>query len=294
MESNLVNFNYEYDLYKTPIPSWMERVLRPSMESLYFYCDEELPLASTLEYEKDFLEKVNGTVVQPDAHSKNWWGEHHPLALKSNCKLQNHIANKFLGHWVPQGGIVSSWQELDDMMGEGRWRLKDPWMMGGTGQWRIDRELLHDPAYRRGIESRLAKGPMLLEQSLEIDEVLGTTFDITESQVKLLFSVKNFLNSQGNFQGGEVVSTPLEIESELKTMAQYWQNQGARGILEIDSFKLQTGWYPCVEINHRKTMGWFIWHLSKKFGQGKMLFGENGGVQINPSKAPLRVEWLTT
>lgn len=294
MESNLVNFNYEYDLYKTPIPIWMERVLRPSMESLYFYCDETVPLASTLEYEKDFLAKVNGTVVPTNIDSKNWWGEHHPLAAKSNCKLQNHIANKSLGHWVPQGGIVSSWQELDDMMGEGRWRLKDPWMMGGTGQWRIDRELLHDPAYRRGIETRLLKGSMLLEQSLEIDDVLGTTFEITEHHVKLLFSVKNFLNSQGNFQGGELVSTPTEIESELKAMAQYWQKQGARGILEIDSFKLQNGWYPCVEINHRKTMGWFIWHLSKKMGPGKMLFGENGGVQINPTKAPLRIEWLTT
>lgn len=292
MVSNCVNFNFEYDLYKVPVPSWMERVLRPSMECLYFYCNETLPLASDIKYESSFLEKVEGRVVTPGPETNLWWGQISPISALSNCKIANHAANQQLGLWTPAGGVAHTWQEVDQLMGPGRWRLKDPWMMGGTGQWRINRELLHDPSFKKGIESRLKKGPLLLEQTLEIEAVLGTTFLIDEDSPSLLFTIENHLNSQGNFLGGVVVETPKAIEKELKAMAHYWFAKGARGLLEIDSFKLQKDWYPCVEVNHRRTMGWFIWCLDKKLGKGRLSLNESGGIKLNPVSSPLSAYWL--
>src|SRR5690606_26022045 len=169
--------------------------------------------------------------------------------------------------------------------------LKDPWLMGGTGQWRIDREMLFEQGYRKGIEERLKKGPLLLEQTLEVKNVLGTTFKLEES-VDLLFSVENFINSQGNFQGGKIIETPAAIVEQVESVARYWHGQGARGILEVDSFILEDGYYPCVEANHRKTMGWFIWNLTKKVGSGNMLFNSEEGKKLNPKNSPIAVTWL--
>lgn len=292
MESNTVNFNFEYDLYNVPVPAWMNRVLKPSMECLYFYCEESLPLATDQSYEENYLNKLGAKICALDANSSLWWGELSELAKLSNCKLECHMANQELGLWTPEGGIISTWEELETMMGEGRWRLKDPWMMGGTGQWRISTELLIDPGYRKGIEARLKKGPLLLEQSLDITNVIGTTFLLDDKESTLLFSVENHQNSQGNFLGGQVVETPEVCMADLKKMANYWQGKGARGVLEIDSFILSQGFYPCVEVNHRKTMGWFIWQLEKKLGPGKLRLEASGGIRLNPSSAPLCVEWI--
>tara|TARA_R110000868_G_scaffold30668_4_gene113200 strand:- start:570 stop:1454 length:885 start_codon:yes stop_codon:yes gene_type:complete len=293
MESNAVNFNFEYDLFGVPVPAWMNRVLKPSMEPLYFYCNENLPLATDQKYDPKFLERVNGTVCEISSTAYPWWGKIEPLALKTNCKLECYKANQKLNLWTAPGGIVSTWDELDEMMGEGRWRLKDPWMMGGTGQWRISRELIIDPGYKKGIETRLLKGPLLLEQSLDIKKVIGTTFSLDENSTNLLFSVENHQNSQGNFLGGQVVETPVSCVGALTKMAKYWHEQGARGILEIDSFLLSEGEFPCVEVNHRKTMGWFIWQIEKKIGPGKLRLEEAGGMRLNPTSAPLCVEWVS-
>src|SRR5690606_15030007 len=152
MESNRINLSFEYDLFETPAPVWIDRVLRPSIEPLYFYCDEKLPLATEIKYSSEFLSMVSGKITAPTDTSLNWWGEFSSIATKTNCKLENHKLNQQLGFWTPAGGIVNSFEELDAMMGEGRWRLKDPWLMGGTGQWRIDREMLFEQGYRKGIE----------------------------------------------------------------------------------------------------------------------------------------------
>lgn len=294
MESNRVNLSFEYDLFEINSPVWIDRVLRPSVEPLYFYCNEELPLATEIEYDKDFLSSVSGEITSPTNESHNWWGELSSVAKKSNCKIENYKLNKELGLWTPDGGIVHSFEELDQLMSEGRWRLKDPWLMGGTGQWRIDRDMLHEQGYRKGIEERLKKGPLLLEKTLEVKNVLGTTFRLDNDDIDLLFSVENFINSQGNFQGGNVTETPPEIIKELKSIANYWHEQGARGVLEVDSFILEDGFYPCVEVNHRKTMGWFIWQLTKKFGNGDLLFNSDEGERLNPKSSPIAISWLKT
>ena len=293
MESNRINLSFEYDLFNVNAPVWIERVLRPSVEPLYFYCDERLPLATELEYDRNFLKKVDASIVRPDEDSLNWWGQHSDIAKKSNCKLENHKLNQALGLWTPAGGIVTSFDELDALMTEGRWRLKDPWLMGGTGQWRIDREMLHEQGYRKGIEERLKKGALLLEKTLDVVKVLGTTFKL-DSKASLLFTVENFINSQGNFQGGQLSETPHELVQGLNQVAQHWYSQGARGVLEIDSFILADGHYLCVEVNHRKTMGWFIWKLTHKFGPGSLVFGSTEGLRLNPANAPIAISWLRT
>ncbi len=294
MVGNRVNFAYEYELFDAPVPAWMKKVLQPSLECLYFYCDEKLPLASELVYDPEYLSSVNGAVVKPSSQDMAWWGSTHPLARQTNSKIVNHEVNHQLGLWTPQGGIVHSWQDIDELMGEGRWRLKDPWLMGGSGQWRIDRVLLHDPAIRTGIEKRLTKGALLLEQALDIKRVIGTTFNLKEDSYEMLFSVENQLNSQGNFQGGQVVATPQALHHDLNRVVDYWWNQGARGILEIDSFEHSGGWYACAEVNHRRTMGWFIWQLEKRFGPGRLLLEQCEGRRLNPVVAPLPAFWITT
>lgn len=293
MESYYVNFDYEYELYQCPVPGWMNKVLKPSLECLYFYCNETLPLASNIQYEDEFLEKLQAKTIAIQNSSLPWWGDLNPLSKLSNCKLENHRLNKEMGLWTPQGGVISSFSDLQNIMKHGRWRLKDPWMMGGTGQWRISLEMLDDEALRRGIENRLKKGELLLEESLDIKKVIGTTFSLCHDKVEKLFSVENYLNSQGNFQGGMIIETPLEISDELLQMAEYWKDRGATGLLEIDSFELMNNlYYPCVEVNHRKTMGWFIWNLSKKFGHGKMLLNSQEGIQLNPLNSPMKVSWV--
>lgn len=292
MVANLVNFTYEYDLFNVPPPVWMRRVLQPSLECLYFYCDEEAPLASTMSYSSEFLNSLAGVVTTPTTNDHLWWGEINELARQTNSKTINHQVNRALNLWTPAGGIVHTWQEINQLMDEGRWRLKDPWLMGGTGQWRLDRQLLHDEGMRRGIESRLGKGPLLLEKTLQLKRVLGTTFELKEDACTLLFTVENDLNSQGNFQGGRIVETPISLQKDLERMAHYWWEKGARGIFEIDSFEHLEGWYPCVEINHRRTMGWFIWHLTKKLGAGSLVLENCTGTRLNPIDAPMPAFWV--
>lgn len=292
MESNRINLSFEYDLFGANAPVWIDRVLRPSVEPLYFYCAEKLPLATEIEYDEKFLESVSGSTVSPTEQSRNWWGDYSEVAKRTNCKLENHKLNKMLGLWTPAGGIVTSFDELDGLMSEGRWRLKDPWLMGGTGQWRIDREMLHEQGYRKGIEERLKRGPLLLEKTLEVVKVLGTTFDLS-SKAEMLFTVENFINSQGNFQGGRLIDTPPELVNDLSLVANHWLKEGARGVLEIDSFILEDGVYPSVEVNHRKTMGWFIWNLTQKFDQGSLAFGSEQGLRLNPKDSPIAISWLT-
>ncbi len=291
MESNHVNFNFEYDLYGRPAPSWMDTVLKPSMECLYFYCNETLPLATNLKYDEKYLENLGAKVVPLSSMAQTWWGEFNPISKKSNCKLENHRANKTLKLWTPEGGIIDSFEDLKTQMGEGRWRLKDPWLMGGTGQWRISREMLDQESYKKGIIKRLEKGSLLLERSLDIETVVGTTFNLMDKKSELLFSVENFLNTQGNFLGGKLIELPSEIKDQLTLMSEYWRELGARGIFEIDSFILEGNIYPCVEVNHRKTMGWFIWNLTKKFGSGELRIESDTGIRLNPSTAPLKVCW---
>ena len=262
------------------------------MECLYFYCDEELPLATNIKYESDYLEQVGGQTCPHNPETNSWWGSKSELSAKTNCKLENHLTNKHLKLWTPEGGIVKSFEELEALMGEGRWRLKDPWLMGGTGQWRLSREMLYDDALRRGITKRLNKGNLLLERSLEIKNVIGTTFDLTDSTSNLLFCVENFLNSQGNFIGGKVTDLPEVLKSQVYKVSEYWRDLGARGVLEIDSFILDDGYYPCVEVNHRKTMGWFIWNLSQKLGSGEMRLNHQDGIKLNPKNSALEVSWV--
>ena len=293
MESNTVNFNYEYELYQSPAPAWLKKVLQSSMECLYFYCNEELPLATDIHYEEEFLRHVDARLVAVTDLTNLWWGEFSSISKLSNCKLENHLLNKQLKLWTPNGGIVSSYEELKKMMKAGRWRLKDPWMMGGTGQWRISLEMLEQDSLRIGIQKRLQKGPLLLEQSLEVKRVIGTTFSITDNNIEKLFSVENYLNSQGNFIGGKLTETPEQIQNELMTVVNSWKAKGARGILEIDSFELVNAtYYPCVEVNHRKTMGWFIWNLSLRFGPGSMLINNENGIQLNPKNSLMKASWL--
>lgn len=292
MVGNLVNFSYEYDLYGVVPPVWIERVLTPSLECLYFYCNEILPLATNHHYEPKFLEALNGKITPVSIGDHLWWGSVDTIAKKTNSKLENHQLNLSLGLWTPAGGIIHSLKELDELIDDKRWRLKDPFLMGGTGQWRLDRGLLQQDSYRRGIEKRLQIGPLLLEASLDVKQVLGTTFNLQDFGSELLFTVENEINSQGNFQGGSVVETPAAIENDLKRVAQYWWEYGARGILEIDSFALEQGFYPCVEVNHRKTMGWFIWHLHQRFGEGKLVFEKTNGIQLNPENSPLNAQWV--
>ncbi len=295
MESNNVNFNYEYELYQSPAPAWLKKVLQSSMECLYFYCNEELALATDIQYDEEFLRYVDAKLVPVTELSKLWWGEFSSISKLSNCKLENHLLNKQLKLWTPMGGIVSSFEELKKMMTEGRWRLKDPWMMGGTGQWRISLQMLEQDSLRKGIQKRLQKGPLLLEQSLDIKRVIGTTFNINDNAIERLFSVENFLNSQGNFIGGKLIETPKQIQDELIQVVNSWKEKGARGILEIDSFELEDStYYPCVEVNHRKTMGWFIWNLCLKLGPGTLLINSDKGIQLNPKTSLMKASWLKT
>ena len=293
MESYVLNLDYEYQLYNAKVPIWITRNLVPSVEPLYFYCNEVLPLATNHNYYSEFLKDLKQTTVKINDSSKNWWGEFSEISHESNCKLFNHRVNKALGLWTPPGGIIEDFSELLSMIDETRWRLKDPWMMGGTGQWRIDRELLRSDGYQKGIEERLKKGPLLLEKSLAIEEVLGTTFMLEEHSFKQLFTVKNILNSQGNFIGGEIIDMPQVIENDLNKVVRYWHGRGARGVFEIDSFVLSDGYYPCVEVNHRKTMGWFIWKLNQKLGSGRLSFEAQGGRRLNPKNSPIPIEWIS-
>lgn len=293
MESNTVNFNYEYELFKSPAPVWMERVLQASMECLYFYCDEKLPLATNIQYEEKFLSRLDAKISPVSDLSLNWWGEFNSISKQSNCKLENYHLNKQLNLWTPEGGIVSSFDELKKMMSVGRWRLKDPWMMGGTGQWRLSLEMLEQDSLRRGLVKRFEKGPLLLERSLEVKRVIGTTFVLNESSIEKIFSVDNSINSQGNFTGGKITDTPKQIQNELIQVASFWKEKGARGIFEIDSFELEnTNFYPSVEVNHRKTMGWFIWNLFLKFGSGEMKINSEEGIQLNPENSLMKVSWV--
>lgn len=295
MESHTVNFNYEYELYQSPAPAWLNKVLQSSMECLYFYCNEELPLSTDIQYDDEFLRYVDAKLVPSTKLSKLWWGEFSSISKLSNCKLENHLLNKQLNLWTPTGGIVTSFEELKKMMTEGRWRLKDPWMMGGTGQWRISLEMLEQDSLRKGIQKRLQKGPLLLEQSLEIKRVIGTTFNINDNSIEKLFSVENYLNSQGNFIGGKLIETPKQIKDELFQVVNSWKEKGARGTLEIDSFELEDStFYPCVEVNHRKTMGWFIWNLCLKFGPGSLLINSDSGIQLNPKTSLMKASWVKT
>lgn len=287
MYSDQVNFDFEFSLFeKNFVQSEKNRKLNEEFEYIYFYCsDEKSCLCPLRKYDVDYLDYLSSLGIKLPKMDcsypkRDWWGnkENIELARLLNSKITStNIAQQ--NGLNPDGvTIVTTIEELSlhlkryDIQ---KWICRDPYAMAGTNSLIFEKHELE--LNRKFLSKKLENSPLILAPYFYRLMDLGFIFEDEN------FSVTWNLNTKsGRFKGGIVFENTDSLSLLIKELFQkdFWEifkvekkvfeifaNMGNKEIIQIDSFfykeKDLVKFYPLVEVNARKSMGFFINKLKK-------------------------------
>lgn len=305
MFSDRVNFDFELSLFqKNYVQTEKTRKLNEAFEFIYFFCsDKQNILCPYKKYEPDYLSYLTSlglTLPKMDCSypKRNWWGNDQNLELARllNSKITSHEVAKDHG-LNPEGiTIIKTFDDLSHHLKKfdiKKWICRDPFGMAGTGSIVFDMtELANLEKY---ISKQLKNNPLILAPYFSRLIDLGFIFEGEK------FEVTWNLNSKGGrFKGGIVFQNidswnllikerfQIEFEEIFKTekkVAEIFKKIGNMDIIQVDSFiyseEGSIKFYPLVEVNARKSMGYFINKLKRflpKNGVGLFLSLNNSNL----------------
>lgn len=287
MFSDRVNFDFEYSLYqKNYVQTAKTRKLNEEFEFVYFFCsDKENILCPYKKYEPDYLDyliSLGLTLPKMDCSfpQKNWWGNDQNLELARllNSKITSHEVAK--QHQLGPEGIVvvSTFEEISlhlKKFNMKKWICRDPFGMAGTGSILFDTDELE--IHQKYISKQLNINPLILAPYFSRSMDLGFLFENDKFEVTW-----NLNSKEGRFKGGIVFQNIDQLELLIrerfhmefrdlleteKKVADIFKALGNKEIIQVDSFLYLEGdsikFYPLVEVNARKSMGYFINKLKR-------------------------------
>ncbi|GEM_PF-5648122 len=261
-----VNLNYELFLSgsnkKIKGASWFDHIFffinknsKAILRSDYPFSDEYL----------NHLEKldVSSIKIAKNGKSSPWWGPCNDL--EKERFFNSKITMTDLGldeNWIP---------------------------IPSTTSVNIAKEILHYPIISRDEWGVSGRGIKILKSVEDFDLITkrsvysefvnkfndyGITFDLEN---ETYFIIENYIDSFGQFKGGEVKSVSESIGEENLSRMFDIRNKliklGAKGSIQIDTFTYDGGFHPFVEVNYRKTMGLMIHNLLNKFDSNYVYWG---------------------
>jgi hypothetical protein len=287
MYCDLVNIDFEFFLFEKELhPSKKNLKLNKEFEYIYFFSSD---LNSTLcpfrNYPSDYLNYLVSLGIQLpkmdcSGPKRNWWGNYDDINLARflNSKITStNIANDH-GLNPPGIRIINSLEEIPvhlEQFSFQKWIIRNPFGMAGTGSIIFDKDEFE--SNKTFITKQLEKHPVILAPFFQRLMDLGFIFE-NES-----YSVTWNLNSKtGGFKGGIVFENndglakfirenfQINFEDILETekkISEIYNHLGNKDIIQIDSFIYNENnlvkFYPLVEVNARKSMGYFVNNLKK-------------------------------
>ncbi|WP_127716510.1 hypothetical protein [Halobacteriovorax sp. HLS] len=252
-----VDFNFESKLAQrtqnNSAMSWFDHV--------FFFINEEdnCQLSTKYNFSKQYLEYlrdigIKNTKVTSARPTKLWWSNDDNLEL--NKKLNSKIKMSQLGidqGWIP---IRTSIGLETAHMYDGRIVAREEWGFSGRGTYFINKH-----------EKISQKGEFVLSEYVRKIKDYGVTYFANSTEY---FIVENFIDTRGQFCGGQVISTKDFVdevgEDSIEKMSQirdFLFKLDLKKSIQIDCFLYENGFHPFVEVNYRKTMGMMIYALRK-------------------------------
>lgn len=294
MKTYRVDLDYESFLFD---PNYREcsisnlKIIK-EFEYIFFLVNrEECVLKNARDYEKSYLNKLRNLdffipQLNPNAISTtNWWGNRHNYSIEQNLNSKITSANLGLkANWgFYQGAFVNSSDQVEEHVKkfpeQENWIIKRPYSFSGIGHYQFESKNMN-----KFIMNKIITGEVLLEPFYKRIFDIGTTFIVTDGEIRRQFMVENINSSNGGFKGGIGANTCGkfkdhirekyhydldELEKITKEIAQEYLDLGAINNIQIDSFiykdKGILKMYPLVEVNYRKTMGLVIQSLADKY-----------------------------
>jgi hypothetical protein len=287
MFCDLVNIDFEFFLFEKELyPSKKNLKLNKEFEYIYFFSsDPNSTLCPHRNYPSDYLNYLVSLGIQLpkldcSGPKRNWWGNYDNLDLAKFLNSKITSTNIATDHGLNPTGIkiINSLEEIPihlDQFDSQKWIIRSPFGMAGTGSIIFNKE-----EFRSNISfitKQLEKHPVILAPYFERLMDLGFIFENEN------YNITWNLNSKtGQFKGGIVfenndgfanllkenfkVNLRDILETERK-ISKIYDQLGNKGIIQIDSFFYKENnsikFYPLVEVNARKSMGYFINKLKR-------------------------------
>jgi hypothetical protein len=262
-----INFDYESVLYEDKT----DLKINETFEHLFFFCsDRDDVLFTKKEYSADYLEYVKSATgfinkMSSSGQSQNWWGDLLDLDIerKVNSKLTSLEVSNLLSSNFSSSFEVSSIDKIELYLKElGEILIRSPFERSGRRNIILE-NLDNFEKYKSKIEELLKISSVIVDKyhhSRDYD--LGSTYFENNGSFDISFQIKNLNDGNGVFRGGLLLKKNI-LSSRLDDIAKEFYNRGARGQLQIDSFRFKGEWNWLCEVNYRKTMGHVIKKLSR-------------------------------
>ncbi len=287
MYCDLVNIDFEFFLFEKELyKSKKDLKLNKEFEYIYFFSsDPNSTLCPFRNYPSDYLNYLVSLGIQLpkmdcSGQKRNWWGNYDDIDLARflNSKITStNIAND-QGLNPPGIKIIYSLEEIPvhlEQFSSQKWIIRNPFGMAGTGSIIFEKEEFGSQI--NFITKQLEKHPVILAPYFQRLMDLGFIFE-NES-----YNITWNLNSKtGNFKGGivfenhealaKLVNENFQVDfwkilETEKKISKIYDHLGNKGIIQIDSFIYKGNnsikFYPLVEVNARKSMGFFINKLKR-------------------------------
>lgn len=261
------NFDYESVLYENSPDSKINELL----EHLFFFCcDRDEALFTQKKYSDDYLDYVKSATgfknrIKSSGVSQNWWGSLSDLNIERelNSKITSLEVSNLLNSNVSKSFEVSTMSKIESCLREyGEIIIRSPFERSGRKNIILE-NLDNFEKYKTKIEDLLKRSAVIVEKyHRSRDYDLGSTYYELNGRFEVSFQIKNLNDSNGVFRGGLLLKKNL-CSDHLEAVAQEYYDRGARGQLQIDSFRFKGKWNWLCEVNYRKTMGHIIKKLSR-------------------------------
>lgn len=260
-----VNIDYEYELFDDNYSQKKYKKYNNEFEHLFLWiAPTSNILSSQIKYEKaylDYIKKIRGSIsiISSKNGTTAWWGS---LKNIDQAKYLNSKETSFelaikYSLLSENTYLIREKNDLKkiDILGNDLY-VKSLYSFSGIGNRRISK-----------LEEINVNPPFIIEPFYKIVKEFGVTFEGEN-----IYVVKTIQNEKGNFAGGLYSDFDESdiIKNNLSEISNYLKRYNLDSSFEIDCFFYQEQndlkLYPCVEINYRKTMTYFIAKLAKELG----------------------------
>ena len=259
-----VNIDYEFELFDPNYSQNKKKYKRYNNEFEHLFLWIASPskvLSSKIKYEQSYLnyiKKIRGEIspITSDEGTTPWWGhlKNCDQARYLNSKETSfNLAKKF--NLLPEESFLIK-EKADLKKIEIKLKnfyIKSLYSFSGMGNKKVSTlsEVRTNPPY-------------IIEPYYNIVKEFGVTYENDNA-----YLVKTIQNDKGNFSGGlfnEKFDETEFILNELSELSGFLKQYQKDNSFEIDCFfyqdKNELKFRPCVEINFRKTMTYFIAKLA--------------------------------
>lgn len=257
MEVNIVNIDYEYELYPNFKKGVMGQRLNKEFNYLFFWLGDYREVFYTEEkysqeytdYLKKYLDTLPIYTNEKQNNSADWWGSSYDqVGKKLNSKLFSTLLAKEKNLCPPHVEVIYNIKELEHYLlafqSDDKFFLRKDVSFSSFGHQLLKKEDI----FKSNLDFPFVISPFFRRQQDFGNHYIDGSYSICE----------NLLNERGEFKGCFCHEPDISFQEKLKPVENKIKEM-AEGDFEIDSFTYcdEDGLkdYPLVEINYRKSLG---------------------------------------